>query len=623
MDPEIVISAIEEATALEANLHEDSEPSSKKESILDVEAIVDNLSIEGTSPIFTNLEKPEQTLDSNIEMAYEPLPPQQEELPEPPLTAGDIDPDETVVLKISEAMKSCISNEPTSSPLDMSQVNDEQFSDESSLTGMFFTDDIAHILQSQNQTHDIPPIAAQEGTLIGLENSVQLESDFNSGFAIDALDSSISQMIWNDDQNKTTLVSFKHTLQKEFDSGLEQIISSSNTEQWISDIYQDEMPLFEHTKSSPAGVIISTTSEKEDKQALPIETEEDLTRTSQAFPSRAEQELEKYESAQFLSGDGMLKHIEVDKNEETPSMPAIGSLSRNKLEECGLTPNIPECIPEPIPESSLRDISPSSEGTRAPVSKAEVIELTAKLWQDAYCEIEATGTSDFSDIELSLTDILQIERNDKFDLLFDLVDDEIRNPDAHRTKEAELPKSETRNVIAKSLEKALLQFSTEEAIIAKNPASQKTATIAKNIHILPAPLWRRMGSFVVDTGVFVAVALVVLAAQETARDVILGNRATLEVFPTLGLSLIATIWIWTFLNSLLIFGRGRTVGQKVFQLEVVTNSANIPSLTTAILRSLSMFVTIASCGLGILPMLWGSKQPLHDRMAATRTRVAR
>ena len=57
---------------------------------------------------------------------------------------------------------------------------------------------------------------------------------------------------------------------------------------------------------------------------------------SQAFPSRAGQESVNYESAQFLSGDGVLKHIEVDKNEHTRSLPAIGSRSRNKLEKSGL-----------------------------------------------------------------------------------------------------------------------------------------------------------------------------------------------------------------------------------------------------------------------------------------------
>ena len=68
-----------------------------------------------------------------------------------------------------------------------------------------------------------------------------------------------------------------------------------------------------------------------------------LARISQAFPSRAGQESVKYESAQYLSGDGVLKHIEVYKDEQTRSLPAIGSRSRNKLEKCGLgsIPHIP------------------------------------------------------------------------------------------------------------------------------------------------------------------------------------------------------------------------------------------------------------------------------------------
>ena len=64
-------------------------------------------------------------------------------------------------------------------------------------------------------------------------------------------------------------------------------------------------------------------------------------RISQAFPLRAGQESVKYESAQFWSGEGVLKHLEVDKNEQTRSLPAIGTLSRNKLEKCWLS-SIPQ-----------------------------------------------------------------------------------------------------------------------------------------------------------------------------------------------------------------------------------------------------------------------------------------
>ena len=61
-----------------------------------------------------------------------------------------------------------------------------------------------------------------------------------------------------------------------------------------------------------------------------------LARISQSFSSRAGQESVKYECAQFLSDYSVLKHIEVDKNEQTLSLPAIGSRSRNKLDKCGL-----------------------------------------------------------------------------------------------------------------------------------------------------------------------------------------------------------------------------------------------------------------------------------------------
>ncbi len=64
-----------------------------------------------------------------------------------------------------------------------------------------------------------------------------------------------------------------------------------------------------------------------------------LARISQTTPSREGQESVKCESAQILSGDGVLEHSEVDKVEQTRSLPAIDTHSRNEFEKCGLTAN--------------------------------------------------------------------------------------------------------------------------------------------------------------------------------------------------------------------------------------------------------------------------------------------
>ena len=78
-----------------------------------------------------------------------------------------------------------------------------------------------------------------------------------------------------------------------------------------------------------------------------------LARISQAFPSRAGQESVNYESAHFLSGDTVLKHIEVDKDEQTRSLPAIGSRSRNKLEIYGLDISMMAAIGLPAFDASF------------------------------------------------------------------------------------------------------------------------------------------------------------------------------------------------------------------------------------------------------------------------------
>ena len=113
-----------------------------------------------------------------------------------------------------------------------------------------------------------------------------------------------------------------------------------------------------------------------------------LARNSQAFPSRAGQESVKYESAQFLSGDGELKHIEVDKNDQTRSLPAIGSRSRNKLEKCGLAPDR-EPLPAEVREKLLVLLKELE-----PVSKSEIV-LLRKSIRDCLLEDDSKFEYDF------------------------------------------------------------------------------------------------------------------------------------------------------------------------------------------------------------------------------------
>ena len=71
-----------------------------------------------------------------------------------------------------------------------------------------------------------------------------------------------------------------------------------------------------------------------------VEANYELARISQTTPSWAGQKSVKYESAQILLGDGVLKHSKVDKIEQIRSLPAIDSRSRNEFEKCGLTPSV-------------------------------------------------------------------------------------------------------------------------------------------------------------------------------------------------------------------------------------------------------------------------------------------
>jgi uncharacterized RDD family membrane protein YckC len=281
-------------------------------------------------------------------------------------------------------------------------------------------------------------------------------------------------------------------------------------------------------------------------------------------------------------------------------------------------------ITKTIPEvAELETSKVDCESNNCELATLEQIAIDDELWSAADLAIANLSHGVECDFELSLTDILQIKRNDRFDLLFDLVDEELVNPLAHRASPKDMIRSENRKVSNVTLEKAFTAYSKEEQELKVRKAVESAHVTVHILKIKAAPLWRRVFCSGIDALAYGVVLLVVLVAQSNSRLALMGEISKVELYPLVGPSLIAALLIWILLNSLLIFGRGQTIGQKLLGIEVVNQSERIPDFFTSTLRTLSLCVTLLSCGIGLLPVLWGSKQPLHDRMAGTFARLSK
>ena len=126
----------------------------------------------------------------------------------------------------------------------------------------------------------------------------------------------------------------------------------------------------------------------------------------------------------------------------------------------------------------------------------------------------------------------------------------------------------------------------------------------------------RFGSFVVDLVVLTGIFMLVLAAINFAASVVTGkdiafNRGNLWV--------VIAYLVWGFIYFAHFWGlNGRTAGEALFGVQVLTDEGGDVSLRRACLRTLVFPLSFLILGLGFVGILLGEqRRALHDVIAGT------
>jgi hypothetical protein len=267
----------------------------------------------------------------------------------------------------------------------------------------------------------------------------------------------------------------------------------------------------------------------------------------------------------------------------------------------------------------------AAEGDFAPVVVAP------ELWDRARQDVLQRTAEHQREIELNVSDLAALSQSDAMAVLFDLIQDEIRDPTARRSRVTEIPTSSEKQVENLSLKQALTTFEKEERILSKRrsklAANPQLAEEKIIVPLVAAPAWRRLAASLCD-----AIAVFLLSAMfawisflpsDLMQPLLrLHSPEWFHFLPYscefLGLCLL----VWIISTTLLISGWGQTFGGHFLNIEVVTTYGEIPGLSAAGLRALSQVNTLLSAGLGYLPIL-GGRRALHDAVSCTFVRSRR
>jgi uncharacterized RDD family membrane protein YckC len=126
----------------------------------------------------------------------------------------------------------------------------------------------------------------------------------------------------------------------------------------------------------------------------------------------------------------------------------------------------------------------------------------------------------------------------------------------------------------------------------------------------------RFASFVVDLIVLTGIFMLVLAAINFAASIVTGKEIA---FNRGNLWVVIAYLIWGFIYFAHFWGlNGRTAGEALFGVQVLTDEGGDVSFRRAVLRTLAFPLSFLILGLGFLGILLGEqRRALHDVIAGT------
>jgi len=160
------------------------------------------------------------------------------------------------------------------------------------------------------------------------------------------------------------------------------------------------------------------------------------------------------------------------------------------------------------------------------------------------------------------------------------------------------------------------------------PAELVREPAVQIVRASPAPVWRRLGAWLVDglaVGALVAVYVVVAQSMmkhpppptlSTDLDWLV-NRGTAYRGLLLDAAVLGAALVLVY-GSVLHALRGQTLGKMLFGIRLVDRGGGPPALWVCVLRGLISLISLAALGLGFLLVPFARRRrALHDLLSAT------
>ncbi len=162
-----------------------------------------------------------------------------------------------------------------------------------------------------------------------------------------------------------------------------------------------------------------------------------------------------------------------------------------------------------------------------------------------------------------------------------------------------------------------LGFQQPQALDGAGPFSEPAPPVAPPVEMVPgepAGPARRLTAVLIDVLLIAAIDAAVLYFTLRIAGLAPSEVGILPRVPLAAFFFLLNLgYVWVFTGTV-----GQTLGKMATGIAVVPQGRPRLDLSRSAVRTLGCLLTLATCGLGYLPALFGEERALHDRLARTR-----
>jgi uncharacterized RDD family membrane protein YckC len=262
---------------------------------------------------------------------------------------------------------------------------------------------------------------------------------------------------------------------------------------------------------------------------------------------------------------------------------------------------------------------------------AESVLNSAATWVEAEEELAEFQELMQGDLAIEESQLIDLsDASGRISLLFDLAAEELEEPGASGRYVEKIETSAERRIdnyqLSQQFEK-LDQLVKEQNLSWDKPQIVEAPAEDYSLEFMlqPAPLWRRCGANMVDVALAVILSLVVGYLGGFSQDAVQFFESSISgVLPQssglllLGSELLLIAYLcWSILTVGMLATFSKTCGRSIFKIELADTQGFPPSFSQCLLRTLLSPLNVMTCGLSLLPTLFGARRSLADLGAGT------